>query len=111
VAAAEPALQGAFAGQLGRSGGVGQADADVTGSPGGVLLTQSQSQRVEGVTVVRRTSGARSVGGLKQLGLTSETLYQIADRAGAEVQLPGDGRSVTAGLRQTKDAFTDGQWD
>ncbi len=60
---AKPTLQGALAGQHGRIGGAGQAQADVAGAPGRMLLAQRQGLSVEWVRV-GGVPGARLVEGL-----------------------------------------------
>jgi hypothetical protein len=100
--AAEPALQGALAGQgLVRVGVVGQSDTDVAGAPGGVLLAQGQGLGVE--RVVGGTPGARPVGGFEALGLPAEGLEQLPDGAGAEAQGAGDGGGAVAAVGPPQD--------
>jgi hypothetical protein len=68
---AKPTLQGALAGHHGRIGGLGQAHADVAGSPGRVLLAQRQGHGVERVPV-GGAPGAGLVGGLDAFASVAE---------------------------------------
>jgi hypothetical protein len=103
----KPALQGAFAGQRGRVGGGGQADADVASAPGRVLLPQRQGGGVEGVAV-GGSSRAGSVGGLQALRRVAEALEQLADGAGAEVQGVGDSGGGLSALGAALDEAAQG---
>ena len=105
---AEPALEGAFAGQQGRLDGAAQTHADISSPPGGMLLSQSQGLRVEGVAVIRRASGTRPIVGRQRIGMIAEALEQLANGAGAEMQLLGDGRSGVAGFCTTQNESTEG---
>jgi len=89
--AAEPSLQGAFAGQSGRVGIRGQTDADVARSPGRVELPQRH-----GVGSERMVFGGSARPGPisrpRGVGWVTSPLEQVSDRARTEVQVAGDGR-------------------
>lgn len=107
---AEPPLQGAFAGQGGRVGGVGQADADVTGPPGGVLLPQGHGLGVERVAV-GGSAGAGLVGGRQTVGPLVEALQQLPDGPGAHLQGVGDGGGIFAAAGPPLDEAAQGHGD
>lgn len=110
--AAEPTLQGAFAGHRVGRAGVGQTYANVAGSPGGMLLPQGQGQRVEGMVLVGGMTGPGPVGGLERLPLLLEALQQLAYRPWAEVKglRDGGGGLATAGAAKDEAAHGQGKW-
>jgi hypothetical protein len=63
-----------------------------------MLLPQSQGLGVEGMAVIRRASGTGPIVGRQRIGMVAEALEQLADGAGAELQLLGDGLSGVAGF-------------
>jgi hypothetical protein len=107
LAAAKPALQGAFAGQQGRIDGLGQAQPQVAGAPGGMLLTQGQGRGMERV-VGNGASGTGLVGGLEVLGLPEESSDQSPDRAGAKVQRVRNGSGGSAATGAVKNEAAEG---
>jgi hypothetical protein len=76
-----------------------------------MLLSQCQGLRIERMAVVRRASETGPIGRLKSIRLVAETLEQMADGAGAEVQMTGDGGGGLAAACLTQDESTEGQRD
>jgi hypothetical protein len=106
---AKPALQGALAGQVRRFSALGQAYADVAGSPGRMLLAECHGRSVERVLLGRGAAGSRLVAGGETLGLAGEALQQLADRPRAKLQGAGDGCSGLAAARPLEDEAAQGQ--
>jgi hypothetical protein len=107
--AAEPTLQGAFAGQLVWRVRVGQPHAEVASPPTGVLLTQCHSQRVEGVAWIGGLTGSGPVVGLEVVGLLPKASQQLAYGSWAKVERLRDGGGVVALAGSLQDKAAQGQ--
>ena len=95
----KPAGQGAFAGYRLIGMGSAEADADVAGTPVGVLLTQGQGLDAERIGGPAGSPGTGAVGGLQLARVVAEAAKQVLHRAQGQVQARGqlERREASAG--------------
>lgn len=95
----QPALQGAFTGQGQLGLGLVQPDADVSGSPQRMLLSQGQDQVARGMGT-GWPPWTRAVVSRQVVGPLAETLQEMADGPHGEGQVLGQAAGRPAALGQ-----------
>lgn len=108
--AAQPALQGARAGQVEVGVAVVELDAQEAGSPQGVCLAEGQDQGESGMVLTGASRAGPVVAG-QVVGLAAEALQEVADGARAQAQAIRQFGRGQALVGEGQEALADGEGD